>query len=488
MIDPKANPLFLRLFWGGAAVLALGGLVAAESVVSVGTAAGFLIAAAAAVPAYLWARGHACGLPIYPIVCLTYIWTCALPLVQGHQAVQNYSTGDQLTAAATVIGYLLLGTGVWWTLTASRPRVPRAYWGFPEARSGVFLTFLGCGCVFLSPLPWMVVSLPGTVHSALRMGTLALAILSAVVLAFQWGRQQLSMNVKATFAGLLVVYMLLDAGGLIIHGVAMLTFSTAAAFALGRGRVPYRLIIVAFVVFAVLHSGKWGMRKAYWGESPKPFPGYVEFYAEWVSEGVSEFVSGRFDPAAAERPQGSSVLSRASVIHMILLVQTNSPSQVEHLNGSTYEIIPALVLPRFLSTDKPWSHEGTYILSTHYGLQTRSQTLSTTIGFGLLAESYANFGWFGVLALAVLTGTVTGTAARWGATVPVTSFPGLFGFLVLSAFLQTEATAGVAVTSLVQGTLALLAVGLVLMRSTPNGERVPERSARLELAPAGGDA
>jgi hypothetical protein len=289
MIDPRANPVFLRLFWVGASVLAVGGLVAAESIVSAGTATGFAVAGTAVVPAYLWARGHSRGLPIYPIVCLTHVWTCALPLIQEHPAVQNYPPGAQLAAAGTVIGYLLVGTGFWWACTANRARVPRTYWGFPAARSGPFLGFLACGCLFLSPLPWVVVTLPGTLHSAVRMGTLALAILSAVVLAFQWGRRRLDAAAKVAFAGLLVLYMVLDAAGLIIHGVAILTFSTAAAFALGRGRVPYRVIGVALVALAVLHSGKWGMRKAYWGESPKPFPGYVEFYAEWVSGGAGWF-------------------------------------------------------------------------------------------------------------------------------------------------------------------------------------------------------
>ncbi len=143
-----------------------------------------------------------------------------------------------------------------------------------------------------------------------------------------------------------------------------------------------------------------------------------------------------------------------------------------------------------MSPDKPWSHEGTYILSTHYGLQTRTQTLTTTIGFGLLAESYANFGWVGIVGLAALTGAATGTAARWGAAVPITSFPGLFGFLVLSAFLQTETTAGVAVSSLAQGTLALLGVGCVFMRRLPNVERTGERGPRVARggAPEGADS
>jgi hypothetical protein len=191
-------------------------------------------------------------------------------------------------------------------------------------------------------------------------------------------------------------------------------------------------------------------------------PGYIELYTEWLGHGLEEAMrAGGTGPGESGH---ESALERGSVVHMVLLVETATPRRVPFLDGATYALIPELLIPRALDPDKPWAHEGTYLLSMHYGLQTREQTLKTTIGFGPVAEAYANFGFAGVVGLALVVGGFTGWVARWGIGVPATSFRALFGFLVMAAFLQTESTAGVIVSSLFQGTVTLLLVGLVLMR------------------------
>src|SRR5206468_2846385 len=83
-------------------------------------------------------------------------------------------------------------------------------------------------------------------------------------------------------------------------------------------------------------------------------------------------------------------------MQLLLFVQAASPDDVPFMDGETYAILPTLLVPRILMPNKPASHEGTYLLNIHYGIQTRDDTAKTTIGFGLLNEAFANFGYIGI--------------------------------------------------------------------------------------------
>ena len=79
-------------------------------------------------------------------------------------------------------------------------------------------------------------------------------------------------------------------------------------------------------------------------------------------------------------------------MHMLLLVQRKTPSEVPFFNGKSYEFIPRLLLPRFVDDQKGGPHAANIMLTVNYGLQTMEQTQTTSIGWGLVPEAYANFG------------------------------------------------------------------------------------------------
>jgi hypothetical protein len=141
-----------------------------------------------------------------------------------------------------------------------------------------------------------------------------------------------------------------------------------------------------------------------------------------------------------------------------------SPNEVPYLDGATYSLIPGLLVPRVFSPEKSASHEGTYLMNIHYGFQTRESAERTTIGFGLLNESYANFGLPGMAGLAVLMGAYYALVARWARNVPVLSFRAVFAIIVASYSFQTEFAAGVYVAALFQSTMALIGLSIIFMR------------------------
>jgi hypothetical protein len=154
-----------------------------------------------------------------------------------------------------------------------------------------------------------------------------------------------------------------------------------------------------------------------------------------------------------------------------------TPDEVSFMDGETYAVIPILLVPRILYPNKPASHEGTYLLNIHYGFQTREATATTTIGWGLLNESYANFGYVGVGLLAVILGAYYAVVSRWAQRAPVLSFRSLFAIVVASYAFQTEIAAGVYVSALFQSICALLVVAALFMRQASCRQALPAAPA-----------
>src|SRR5207244_12888029 len=130
------------------------------------------------------------------------------------------------------------------------------------------------------------------------------------------------------------------------------------------------------------------MRQRYWSAHTQTMEQSSVFQvpamtADWFTAGVGALASGSSN--------SSSVLERASLLHMLLLVQRTTPDFIPYLEGKTYALLLAMLIPRFFEPEKTVSQAGLNLLSMRYGLQTVESTARTTIGWGLVAEAYANF-------------------------------------------------------------------------------------------------
>jgi hypothetical protein len=473
-------------FWIGLGILALvaafhsGDFIANDVI-------GFLVLTfTALLPAGIWCHGRAHGLPLYPIFTAGTALTFALPLVSPDPLMADYTPHERLLAALTVAAANVAGTVPWYLLTRT-PRGPRgARFELRRISSYFFLGAILLAAIAFNLAQMRLIGAPG--FSILRAVIIAWSNMAIYVLASRWGRRELPPMRRAVCAVLFIAVMISTLPSGLMVGALSYGVMALIGFTLGRKRVPWLPLAALAGAALFLQGGKEALRDKYWyGSTAEPIgPGdYPALLADWIRFSFDRPGDSTPIPEASAVDTGEesqSLLDRASLLQLFLRIQRMSPDQVPYLHGRTYAIIPGLLVPRAFNPQKARTHLGTYMLAIHYDLQTTDDTLATTIGFGLINEAMANFGCPGCLALAVGLGTFYGAIARWSAGYPTLSLRGLFAVLVLSVSFQNEFSAGVYVTTLFQGSCALLLFAIPALRRAVATPRA--LSAALAGAPA----
>jgi hypothetical protein len=426
-----------------------------------------LIIAAAWLPAWLWIKKGMGGLPIFPVFALTHTWTFGLPLLYEHPIVKIFEATDQLFAALFVTAFLVLSTLFWLAVRHTRIRPPKFCLSMRQSGADdIFFVILVASIVFTISVNGAWLNVPAAVYSIIRAVMLAVEALGCFALSYRLGTRELTGLKGMVFKVLLLILVLVTLPPLEMVSSMAIVALAAIGYVSGSGKVPWIAFIVAILLFVFLQMGKSEMRDRYWAEAdqgPVQPRAYPAFFAEWVSASLDELRA----PESDIDEEKHSLIERASLMQLFLYEQILSGS-VPFMYGDTYVIVPQLLIPRIFYPEKPTTHEGTYRLNIHYGFQTREQTETTTIGFGLLNESYANFGLVGMALLAVTMGAYYGWVERWAAAVPLLSLRGLFAITVASLSFQTEFAAGVYAAALFQAFVALLCLSMLVVRRNPN--------------------
>jgi hypothetical protein len=468
LLDRERSVLLERGCWGVLATVAAYELYKFSFVSWEVAVLAVLTCAAAVLPWFLWVRGRVPGYPLFPVMALTYLWTYGLPALNQQPAVAAYPPGRQVAALGAALTFLLVATAVWLAVVRVPARQPARLLQFDRSATvPLLLAGLAGATLFQLNNAVRVVRVPPGVGSILSALFIALVSVAAPTLAFLFGLGRLSHRQVAAFLALFGAHTLISLTSLHVSTavtllVALLTYSIA------RGRVPLVLLGALVLALSVLHLGKKEMRARYWAQSatlrPWDYPG---FFYDWATAGVRRAVA----PAPPSgRTAWQDPLERSSLLWVMLRLQEQIPAHKPYLNGETYQIIPELLVPRVLNESKIVAVRGNQVLAVYSGMIRKEDVRRVSIGFGYLAEAYANFGWVGVLALAVLVGAALGQLTRWSADAPVISFRGTLTLLVLAACVQAEYTAGVLVSSLFQHTAVLGALCLALMRPLPAAE------------------
>ena len=462
-----------QLFWSVVLVAAAVGALTIRQTDPVLVGAAIFVMIIGLAPFYLWLLGNRHGLPIWPVFSLYACSLAAMPALQKSVALERFSSGFVLQALLTMAGFFIVGTITWLSLTARDPRPPKTVLMLESgsAIQALLLCILG-GVLFQANMLAGWIHFPGNTMQVARGVAGGLSFLGIFAMAYFHGRGLLKSSLVATYLVLTFLLVCVSLTGLMIANILQPLALALVGYTLGKGRPPWAVLAVMFVLVAILHAGKYNMRDIYVANADAaPQIGLAtlpSFYSEWVSHGVTELggIGGVFR-SEAQDDSPTTVFERSGNLHMLVLVQSQSPETVPFLAGATYETIPQMLLPRFLLPNKAISHAGNIMLSVNYGLVDIESARNVSIGWSLIAEAYANFGYLGVFVLSILLSSGYALATRLSSRVPITSFRFVAGLVVLAS-VTNENTLAVFVAAQFQAIVGVALASFFLMRRQPN--------------------
>ena len=268
--------------------------------------------------------------------------------------------------------------------------------------------------------------------------------------------------------GGLALLILMSLGSLFLVTTILYLLAMLFGYVIVTRRIPWLVIGTIFAVVTILHAGKPEMRARYWEggagvSSVMELPGLM---AEWAGEGIYAITSGS---------DYQSPLQRTGLMHMILLAQSKTPDSIDYLGGATYALLPNILLPRFIDSNKPISGAGMELINIHYGLFSGDTETRTSVGWGLVAEAYANYGYPSVMGIALILGVLLGALHNWCASAALISMPTLLSIAATMALANIEWDF-IQVCSIILQSFAAVLIFQTAFRSFAISRNVPRRS------------
>lgn len=421
---------------------------------------GSLVLVFGATPALNWARKCDTHFPIFEVFMLTTIPFYGISLLAGHQEVLAFSVDTTLQAAGAILLFQSCAIAAFTMTPGIRPRsriwsstlLPQSIFRFAQAGLWLNTTYL-----YVSGF---TDAIPAEFRILFRSMFFGVGTVALFIEMRRWGLAPIPSGTKARIVLNLVLQIVFLFRELyLIAGISLLLLALLAYVSTSR-RVPITAVAIVLPILAVLHSGKAAMRQQYW-EQRRPLPDLVElpgYFEHWFNEGLKG--------NAEEREPTSSTLSgrlfeRASLFQMLCLVVDRTPGTEPYLFGESYVYIPAQIIPSFLWPGKPSSLLSNTLLAVHYRLVAEDSTTSVSIAFGLVAESYANFGIVGCAVIGVLLGYFYKRVTVASIGIPQFSAVGLLTILLGAWSFQAEQILATWLVSLFQASLVVIGIPLV---------------------------
>jgi len=429
------------------------------------------------------------GLPMLPMMCAQHLVAYGLPILVRHPVVQAYPAETSMRAGIELLLFLTAMTLGWWfglqSTQTPRPTARLFNIMVTDGMDGlrrVGFWLLGIGTAYQT---LTLAGMAGFLFALLPAGSysIVLALVSAVtscglfLLSLLLSSGILTRSQRGTFWVLLVVNALITASAFLLSATGILMFSVAIGLFWGSGRMPWRFAIIVGSVLAFLNLGKFEMRGLYWQREDEAVEAttlfnVVDRYSQWVEaswtimtateEDADALWQTRYMKKEKVESAGQSLLMRVNNLQNILYVIDRVDSaRVTPLGGSTYTLIPSLLVPRILLPNKPRSHEGQILLNVHFGRQSLESTFTTYIAWGLLAEAYGNFGPFiGSIFVGVAIGWLFGLLEKKSSGKPLLSLEGFIAFIIFVSVANSfEMVSSVLVTSTFQAVMPVALIG-----------------------------
>lgn len=419
-----------------------------------------LVVGLAAWPILRWLKKQPYPFPAFETFMLTGITAYAMPLITDHVGVARYPAATILASLTGVVIFQMCAL-----LTFTRTRIlplQTHFWTDPlfDRKIDTLLhTGLWASVVYVY-VHFFTTWLPYDIDSILRAIFFGISTACTFLLGRSWGRDELSPRARFSLVAALLISAVIQTSSLyLINTISAVMVFFLAYISAGR-RIPFIPLIGFFIVLTVLHNGKAPMREKYWAEGmpATTVTQLPDFFVEWAENGMAPF-SGE-DKTLEKR----DLFERASLLHMMCLVVNETEKGLPLLGGETYGNVLPMLVPRFFWPDKPSGQLTVRRLSIHYGLQDEDASRTTSIGFGMLSESYANFGFLGLALLGLVIGFTAKVITMWTSESPLLSNGGMIMILLMAWSLQIELPMSGWISSFYQAAICMLGIPYALKK------------------------
>jgi hypothetical protein len=188
-----------------------------------------------------------------------------------------------------------------------------------------------------------------------------------------------------------------------LGATAMLVIVSGGVYLYERLRIPVVGVVLLVLYVLFFQAGKQAFRDTFWGERVQASIG--ERVSYWSTESLQTWTSALDDPTGTGRRQLITLtLSRMSLLQQTANVLEMTPSVVPYQNGRLYTFVAVTLIPRFIWPEKPSVNDANRFYQVAYGLTAPEALDGVSIAVGTLAESFINFGWFGLLIVMIPLG------------------------------------------------------------------------------------
>jgi hypothetical protein len=415
-----------------------------------------LMTTACVAPVVLWMLAGAPGLPIFPMMSSLYYFYYALPILRSESGIAVYSPTEILDASVTVALFLGAATLTWQLLIALPAGRRTALAGrdvvSPAQLNSIIFYGLGLGVFYFVALLSGSLNFLGTLFGLLRAVLLAATSVSCFLLGHATARRYIRGGRLAAAISLLAAIVVLSWSTLFLAEGTIYVLAAMFGYVVTSRRIPWTTFAIVGAIVTVLHAGKGEIRQRYWDANTNTVGGMSVTHvpvimADWAITGFETIASGN---------DYSIAIDRASLLRLLMQVERLAPDYVRYLDGETYSYLPYMLVPRFIQEDKLFSQASMTLLNIRFGFQTAQSASVTAIGWGLIAEAYANHGNIAAVLVGMFIGFFTGVLTRWSDGAAILSAPTLVTIAAMLILVNAEADFSYLFTNLFQGCAAIL--------------------------------
>ena len=411
----------LLAFVGYLAFLAASGVILSALAVEAVPTGVFLLTmlllAVCLLPLAIWQAGQRQGAPMFELVCVAFAAAYAAPVFLIENAIGNYNQYTYLDWGVTTraLGFVVAGVTAMISGYYLLPRLPLGHWlprmdlPLQPLRMQRFLWFAFGAASGLRVLEWLTSAAWGRGIAGVASALITLVLATGIaLLAYRIyrGDGTARQGSKALLYGVVAAAVVLGLGGGMLETVFLPLVVVFVVRWHASRRFPAAWMLCGSLAFLLLNAAKYEYRGEVWFSS-KEYT-LVERMETWAR--TSATVVESLTTSEGARAVFQRTFYRLDLIHTMAHVVDLTPSHLPYYGGVSYEYLLYGWIPRILWPDKPSAQEANVLFAVDYGLLLDSQTDTTMIGIGFLAEAYANFGLTGVVVVMFLIGCLFGLA------------------------------------------------------------------------------